>query len=103
MHLSFGKEPSMRLFTLLPGRSAMARPVVQIAAIALSLGGCSALDNFSGAPASSFYPNPSKLYLTDSRSITAPKELLDRYVCATQKPLVCECQSRLSVTCDCHC
>jgi hypothetical protein len=92
----------MRLFTL-PDLSVMAPPVAQIAAIALSLGGCSALDNLSGTPANSFYPNPSKLYLTDSAFVTAPKELLDRYVCATAKPLVCECQSRVGSTCDCHC
>jgi hypothetical protein len=69
----------------------------------LSLGGCSALDNLSSAPAYSLYPNPSKLYLTDSATVTAEKELLDRYVCATETPLVCVCQSRLSSTCDCHC
>jgi hypothetical protein len=89
----------MRLLAFLPDLYFAARPLAQIAVIALSLGGCSALDSFSGAS----YPASSTLYLTTSMPVTARKELLDRYACASEAPLVCECTSRISSTCECHC
>jgi hypothetical protein len=102
MQMSFGKEPVMRLLALLPDLCVVARPLAQIAAIALSLGGCSALDSFSSASYSA-HPGSSKLYLTNSMPVTARKELLDRYACASEAPLVCECTSRISSTCECRC
>jgi hypothetical protein len=94
----------MRLLALLPELCVMARPVAQATAIALCLGGCGALDQFSSGPAGpTYYPNPSNLYLRDSRLVTVPVEYLDRYECATGKPLMCECMGRVSSTCDCHC
>lgn len=98
----------MRLLVLLPDLGVMARPVAQAAAIVfllvLFLGGCSALGSLSSGPAApAYYPSPSTLYLKDGMPITARMELLDRYACAVDKPLVCQCVGRVGSTCDCHC
>jgi hypothetical protein len=104
LHLFNGKEPRMRLFTLLPSLCSMARPAAPIAAIAFCIGGCSGLDHLSGGTSSyATYPVSSNLYLTSSAVVTADRDYIDRYVCANEKPLVCQCLGRISSSCDCHC
>jgi hypothetical protein len=101
---AFGKEPYMRLLVVLPDFFVLVRPVAQIAAIALLLGGCSAFDDLSSGPhALGNYSQSSTFFLTDIMPVRAPKEMLDRYACASELPLICECIGRVASTCDCHC
>jgi hypothetical protein len=112
---SFGKEPYMRLLALLPELWVSARPAAQVAAIALCVGGCSTLDGASGISsqlryagpaylsAGRVYADPSKRYLMDIRTVELQREFLDRYACAAEVPLVCQCVGRISQTCECHC
>jgi hypothetical protein len=113
MNLS-GKEPTMRLFTVLPHVNVSARPIAQLAALAFMLSGCSVLDGMS-AP-SSYGPsssggmsfgssnrNPYTYYLTNGVPQAVQKEYVDRYACASGTALACNCASRLAEQCECRC
>jgi hypothetical protein len=107
----------MRLIALLPELWVSAKPAAQLAVIVLllCLGGCGTLDGASVAssqfrygsptyrPSGLFYPDPSKIYLTDARTVVLERDFLDSYVCAVDTPLYCECSGHASRTCECHC
>jgi hypothetical protein len=63
------------------------------------LSGCGVLDGLAKGPAY----DPYKLYLKNSMPVRIEADLLDRYACANAAPLICQCMSRLSGSCDCHC
>jgi len=95
----------MRLSVLMLDPRAIARPLAPIAAIVLFLAGCTITGGLSGQSSSfgSYSRDPSTLYLRDMTPVTPQREYLDRYACATGKPLMCQCTTRIGGTCDCHC
>jgi hypothetical protein len=104
----------MRLLTVVPHLSILTRPIAPLAAIALLLGGCSALGGNSAATAytpsstlsmSLVPPNssPSIYYLRDGVPRSVRRDFVSRYACASGAPLACTCMSRLSEACDCRC
>ena len=99
---SLGKEPHMRSSAV----SSFVRSCTLIAAIAAALAGCASTGSFSATTPlnlSAYNYNPNLLYLTNPMPVRVSRDLLDRYVCSTGVPLVCECMSRFSSSCDCHC
>jgi hypothetical protein len=76
------------------------RPLARLAAIVLAVGsGCSALDGAGFAPKY----DPYKLYLTTPAPVRIRSEYIDRYACAAETPLACECLGRISGECTCRC
>ncbi len=69
-------------------------PLAPVCAALLAVSGCSV------TPGQQF--DPYTLYLTTPAPVQVRAELLDRYACANQAPLACECVSRLS-DCQCRC
>lgn len=61
--------------------------------------GCSALTTMAAAPTY----DPSMIYLTTPHLVVLKREYIDRYTCAADRPMVCQCFSRLSESCDCQC
>jgi hypothetical protein len=109
-----GKEPTMRLTTVLPHALVWARPIAQLAALAFMLSGCSVLDGMSAPPSygpsssgamsfGSTSNNPYTYYLTSGVPQAVQREYVDRYACASGAALACKCASRLAKTCECGC
>ena len=42
-------------------------------------------------------------FLEPGRRVSVDRDYLDRYLCSTGEPLMCQCFSRLSQNCDCNC
>jgi hypothetical protein len=67
--------------------------------LAIGSGGCSVLDGAALAPKY----NPYTYYLTSPQPVHVRTDYMDRYACAAETPLVCECVGRISSECICRC